>query len=426
MNKHLALSFICACLCQGLRAQEIISQYEVFPTLQETDVPYRIPAISTARNGDIVAVADFRYCRTDIGLMGTGDGRIDLRARISQDKGETWGNIFTVVKAQGRSGEDAFYTGFGDPCIVADRESDRVLLMSCAGNISFWGGTREKHQLVARFYSNDNGRTWSKPEEISEQFYSLFDKAKNGPIRSMFIGSGKIHQSRYTKVGKYYRLYCSNLAKDANGEHINYILYSDDFGENWKLLGDADDVPIVKGDEPKAEELPDGRVLISSRMGGGRFFNIFTFDDVASGTGKWARQAASGKENHGTEALGNSCNGEPLIVPVQRTSDGKRMHLALQSVPFGNGRANVGIYYKELASEADYATPADFAANWQGKVQLSRLPSAYSTMTLLKDNTIGFFFEEETHCGHEGGGFTLMYQRFSIEGLTGGAYKYKK
>ena len=102
------------------------------------------------------------------------------------------------------------------------------------------------------------------------------------------------------------------------------------------------------------------------------------------------------------------------------------MHLALQSVPFGNGRANVGIYYKELASEADYATPAAFAANWQGKVQLSHLPSAYSTMTLLKDNTIGFFFEEETHCGHEGGGFTLMYKRFSIEGLTDGAYKYKK
>ena len=127
MNKHLALTIFCACLGTSVHAQEIISQYEVFPTLQETDIPYRIPAIGTARNGDIVAVADFRYCRTDIGLMGTGDGRIDLRARISQDKGATWGNIFTVVKAHGRSSDEAFYTGFGDPCIVADRESGRVL-----------------------------------------------------------------------------------------------------------------------------------------------------------------------------------------------------------------------------------------------------------------------------------------------------------
>ena len=47
-------------------------------------------------------------------------------------------------------------------------------------------------------------------------------------------------------------------------------------------------------------------------------------------------------------------------------------------------------------------------------------------MIMQSNNTIGFFFEEETHCGHEGGGFTLMYKRFSIEGLTDGAYKYKK
>ena len=61
MNKHLALTIFCACLGTSVHAQEIISQYEVFPTLQETDIPYRIPAIGTARNGDIVAVADFRY-----------------------------------------------------------------------------------------------------------------------------------------------------------------------------------------------------------------------------------------------------------------------------------------------------------------------------------------------------------------------------
>lgn len=426
MKKCLTLTLICASLCQGIQAQDIISQYEVFPTLQETDIPYRIPAITTARNGEVITVADFRYCRTDIGLMGTGDGRIDLRGCISQDNGTTWGDIFTIVKAQGRSGDNPFYTGFGDPCIVADRNSNRVLLMSCAGNIAFWYGTREKHQSMARFYSNDNGHTWSQPEEISEQVYALFDKAESGPIRSMFIGSGKIHQSRYTKVGKYYRLYCSNLAINAKSQHVNYIIYSDDFGETWKLLGNADDIPIIGGDEPKAEELPDGRVLLSSRKGGGRYFNIFTFDNVEKGTGQWGEQAASGKENNGTEALGNSCNGEPLIMPVVRTSDGKRMHLALQSVPFGNGRANVGIYYKALASAEDYATPQAFAANWEGKVQLSHLPSAYSTMTLLKDNTIGFFFEEETHCGHEGGGFTLKFQRFSIEGLTSGMYKYKK
>lgn len=408
-----------ACFAQ---AQQVIEEHDVFPTRLETDIPYRIPAITTASNGDLIAVADYRYCRMDIGFAGTGDGRIDLRARISKDNGHTWQPHFTIVKGKGRA-LDAFHTGFGDPCIIADKNSSKVFLLSCAGNVSFPAGTREKHQGIAIMHSEDNGQTWSEPKDIAENIYGMFDNCKRGPVRAMFIGSGKIHQSRYTKVDKYYRLYCSNLVTDVNGERLNYVLYSDDFGNNWNVLGEKDDVPIINGDEPKVEELPDGRIVISSRCGGGRLFNIFEFENKEKATGKWGKQAFSGAENNGTTAKSNACNGEILILPVVRISDNKQTNLVLQSVPFGPGRTNVGIYYKELGDKSAYDTPANFAKDWNGSIQASALPSAYSTMTLQADNTIGFLFEEETYCSSWGGGYTIKYQKYSIEGITNGAYK---
>ena len=167
--------------------------FVVFETPTTSAIPYRIPAIARAYNGDLIAVADYRHSRADIGMAN--NGRIDLRARISKDNGQTWGEIFDIVQGKGGNSPDFMNVGFGDPCIVADRESGKVLVLSCAGNVSFPNGTRDNHQNIARFYSEDNGQTWSKPEDIAESIYSQFDKRADGPVRAMFIGSGKIIQS---------------------------------------------------------------------------------------------------------------------------------------------------------------------------------------------------------------------------------------
>ena len=44
-------------------------------------------------------------------------------------------------------------------------------------------------------------------------------------------------------------------------------------------------------------------------------------------------------------------------------------------------------------------------------------------MTQLRDGTLGFFYEEETHCPATGGGYTLVYRNLSIEEITGGRYR---
>ncbi len=391
--------------------------------LVTTGVPnYRIPAIAHAKNGNLVAVADYRYSGNDI-----GSGKLDLRSRISKDGGKTWGEVNTIANCdeykKGAEGTSEFlHTGFGDPCLVADRESNKMLLLSCSGDVMFPSATKTNHQAIARFVSEDGGETWTKPVDISKQVYALFDGSSEDGAKSMFIGSGRIHQSRYTKVGQYYRLYCSVLFIAGNGTWHNYVIYSDDFGENWKLLGSPNQAPTT-GDcnEPKAEELPDGSVICSSRVLGGRKYNIFRFTDTAKGEGSWGTEAYSNASNQGAIATGNSCNGEVLILPVQRKADSKKMFLVLQSVPLGpGGRTNVGIHYKGLASYSDFDTPANLSKNFEGKHQASYMGSAYSTMTLQNDHSIGFLYEESTF----GNDYTIVYKNYSIETITDGKYTY--
>ena len=392
--------------------QEDTTRYEVFITTGSPN--YRIPAIATTQSGKLIAVADYRYGGADIGY-----GSVELRRSLSSDNGKTWGEIVEFTHGEYASSPQPKYdAAYGDPCIVADRESRRAMIISCSGNTGFPNGTRSVHQGIARFYSTDDGETWSEPVNLESQFYSLLDNSTRGPIKSMFIGSGRIFQSHQTKKGDYYRLYCSGLVKDKNGSNINYVYYSDDFGENWTVLGDINTPPITSGDEPKAEELPDGSILCSSRISGGRRFNIFTFTDKDNDEGSWGTEAASNSSNNGV--IGPGCNGEIMIVPVVRNSDGEKMNLALHTSPANaSSRTNVSLFYKPLTGKSDYSTPAVFAKNWT-KYQLSKIGSAYSTMTLMANNHIGVLYEESTY----GKDYTIVFKDVSLEQLTDSAYSY--
>lgn len=384
-------------------------EHEVVMT-RDNGVDYRIPAVAKNQAGDLIFVADYRYSGQDIGLAN--NGKLDLRYRIKRANG-TWEPVKTLAKCI----ESPKFTAFGDPCIVADRESNRVMVTSCCGNVSFPGGTHDNHQGWARFYSENGGETWSEHTDISDQVFNQLDKRADGPIRCFFIGSGKISQSTRIKVKDYYRLYCAALVKTGDGTNVNYVFFSDDFGLNWTLLGDVDDCPIpAGGDEPKAEELPDGSIVISSRTGG-RLFNVFHFTDIEKGLGKWGNATNSSTHNKGT--FGAACNGEIMIVPVKRAEDGQKTYLALQSIPASGSRENVSIYYKELTDLNQYRTSGVFAPNWT-KYQVSTMASGYSTMCLDKDNHVAFFFEED----FLNPGYKMVYCDLPIEKITNQKYSY--
>ena len=231
----------------------------------------------------------------------------------------------------------------------------------------------------------------------------------NGAVHKLFFSSGRICQSAKIKAGKYNRIYsalCTNVG--------NVVLYSDDFGHNWTPLGGAEARPAKFGDEAKIEELPNGDVLLCSRSqrGAGRIFNIFKYSNAKRAEGQW--QTAANLDPMYKSAM---CNGEVLIVNAVRKADGKKTNVLLYSVPMDAKRNYVGIYYKELASTADYSSPELLTKGWK-TFRLSNTDSAYSTMEQMNDGNIAFFYEET----HQKGGYDMVFYSLSLDKITNGEF----
>ena len=379
------------------------SQY-LFYTPGYQGHPYRIPAIVTTKDDKLLAISDFRWDGADIGM-----GAVDLVGRISEDNGATWSEQFNIAVGNRIPGDKK--RGYGDAAVVTDRESGRILIMCCTGSVFYSNGTRENPLRSARLYSEDNGKTWSKPEDITDQMYALLPQSTG-----QFIGAGKICQSRVTKVGEYYRLYAALCTRSGN-----FVIYSDDFGQTWAVLGSNETSCAPNGDEPKCEELPDGSVVLSSRKYSGRYFNIYKYTDVATAAGAWQGVVSSNDIEGGLRVGNNSTNGEIQLVKVMNKESKSLHYMLIQSLPYGainsgdEARSNVAIYYKVLDGFT-LDTPTELATGWTQGMVFQNAKGAYSTMCIQPDNKLGFFYEEGPN------NYCMVYRPISIEELTGDTY----
>ena len=377
---------------------------------------YRIPAIGTTGTGRIVAVSDYRHSLDDIGrdVHKTGSMRIDLVARTSDDNGATWSEAQTI--AQGDDSKAGSYLrAFGDATMAA--YGNNILVMAASGDVIYGGGTASNPNRMARIYSTDNGATW-QIEEMTRKIYVESNSLIPDGVSS-FFGSGKLAvDPDFNGTGKA-RVYGAVLIKNAKRTDNNYVLYTDDLGATWNILGGSQE-PVAFASEPKVDILPNGQILLSARRQGGRTFNVFTYTDKATNSGTWDTPA-EGCENGGR----NGTDGEVLCIDAKR-SDNTPVKLLLQSQPKGGkshyDRKDVSIWYKEV-SATDAYTSKDIAGNWiQGK-QLSTQESSYSAMCLQADGRIAFFFEEAPCYGDDyTKGYCMVYLCLSVEEVTEGKY----
>lgn len=408
---HSRLITLCLTLIASVAAAfQVAAQSVVFDTNVAAKHYYRIPAIVQFDDGRLLAIADDRHAsNNDIG----GNWGIDILGKVSSDGGKTWKPSTMIADGDGyRMG---FSDSHGDAAAVVDRETGDILIMCASGSQGFLQSTLDNPLRVGRYTSNDNGLTWQE-SDVTSDIYGIF--AGYPEVNALFFSSGRICQSTRIKQGSHYRIYS---AIDGPGEVGCLVLYSDDLGQSWHALGGPGARPTAApfGDEAKVEELPNGNVLLSCRSKqtttNGRLFNIYDY-----ATGSWGEMAVSNSPTRGTYSENCSCNGELLIVPVLRTSDGLQMHLALQSVPRGPGRQRVSIYYKPLVDEGDYDKPNDISMGWQ-RYQVTDHYSAYSTMTALQDGSIAFYWED-CNDNTDNSAYDLLFRLLTLEDITGGKY----
>ena len=404
---------LCALLFCGVLAS--VAQTTLLYQTTNTDTPYRIPAIAVAKNGDVIAVADHRIDKRDIGY-----GQVDMYARISTDNGANWGEATMIADGTGISGFDC---GFGDAAIVADRERNEVLIMTVAGKVVFANGSSTSHNHMAMIKGNYNETekkwVWSTPSNVTDKFLGTSSSLLPNAY-TMFIASGRMLQSSYKAEGKeYYRVYAALLVKDSSSSYYNVVIYTDDFGANWALL--TSDKAITSADEAKLEELPNGDILISSRTKGGRIYNVYSVS-----TGEWNTEQIAYTFASNAEA----CNGELMIYKglyKVGENSGKTYDVLLQSLPTASNRGNLKVYYQAVDNNSSLSTLTATGAWKEGKT-IDSDNAAYSTMAIQADKKIGFMYEDNYTLKSLGlfqGNYDyadIAYLPISIEEMTNNAY----
>lgn len=380
----------------------------IFYSGDSVGIPTRIPALTQAINGDLWAISDYRFAKHDIGF-----GDLDIIGRVSKDNGYSWSNTYTILQHDTTPKDSPLFqpnNTYGDAAVVADRSSNKILMMACAGRKFYTYSTPEDPLRMVRTVGVFNPSTkeweWSQPEDYTEYMYHTLFK---GEIPGLFIGAGKLLQSSIIKAGDYYRIYAPLCTRKEG----NRVIYSDDFGKTWHILGGVDARPALGGDEPKCEELPDGTVVLSSRARGHRIFNFFSYDkDINArneGKGSWSTQ------EKGLFSGDSGTNGEILFVNAIRNQDKTPVKIALHSIPTA-GRNNVSIFYKEM-NDGQETLPSFAQDRWE-PFQVSHTLSAYSTMYLQQDGRIGFLLEENPFDG----GYDIVYIPYTLEQITQGKY----
>lgn len=411
------------------------------PQCDGTAPSYRIPAIVRTYEGSLLAVGDHRFNLDDIGSSrGNTYSKIELVFRHSSDNGKTWTESQTLSTNSTSTADWNYSTG--DAAVVADRESGRVLVFSASGIVGIGSSTAERPIRIGCFRSSDNGHTWDSGTDVTDSMYGLY----GGKANAMFITSGSLFQSRYVKVGDYYRIYAAFPVRTSDQGNGTGVIYSDDFGDSWHLLGGTKLPDGSVFEEGRVEELPDGNIVLMVRDDSGRTdndnaetlerghknFNVFTFTDARSATGSWSTAVS------GITGMNNATNNKLLIVPACRIADNRQLHVAMVAMPshtngrkdYTNnyGRKRMRFYYKELADASQYQTGADMAAEWKEGLTVSDNLSAYSDLVMLDDGRIGLFYEGN---GKHGVGlntnpqteaYDLIFCCLTLEMVTNGLY----
>lgn len=339
---------------------------------------YRIPGITTAKNGWLVAVTDKRYgSETDL------PNNIDVVARVSKDNGLTWTEPVVIAGTPELGGD----YGHGDPAIVTDNVTGDIIVL-VTSKVGFFSGTPTNPPLIKVIISHDNGLTWDAPIDITS---SIYGATCSDPVRSqynsLFVSSGSFMQTRDGVL-----MAVAPVRTTSSTTHSTFeahIISSADHGKTWTM---SDVCVLTDADESKIVELDNGDLLVASRHGGYRYYS------VSSDGGKtWSARSTW------TDLYEPNCNGD--MIRYTAVGDGALKNRLLHSIPNAGSRKNVTVFLS-----------TDEGKTWPVKKVICPTGSAYSSLTILHDGTIGCYYEENALEG----GFQMRYVRFSLEWLTDG------
>lgn len=347
------------CLSFTLMAQNVNSDL-TFQTLFNAETEgniscYRIPALTTAMNGDLIAAIDERG-------PSCGDLKLNKDINIvikrSFDNGKTWTEAERIVDYP--LGESA-----SDPSFIVDESTGKIFLF-----FNYMNLMEEKDIYYLKYVSSDdNGKSWSAPVDITEQITK-----PSWQKDFKFITSGRGVQTEDGEL-------VHTLVNLEKGLHL---FKSSDHGESWQLI----ESPIEPADESKIVQLENGNWMVNSRVRQGEL----RFTHVSEDKGKtWTTQAEP-------QLADPACNASIIKIHAPIYSESKSI-LLFSNANSPDQRENMTVKYS-----------LDDGVTWSKGKTIYSGSAAYSSMTYMQNGEIGLFFEKDNYLKN-------VFVRFSLDWL---------
>ncbi len=322
---------------------------------------YRVPAIVTATNGDLLVAIDER-------VPSCGDLKwskeINIVLRRSKDNGKTWTEIERVA-------DHPYGQSASDPSMIVDRETGDIILF-----YNYMDLDKEKDIYYLKMMrSKDHGVSWGAPIDITSQ---ITKPSWHKDFK--FITSGRGIQTNEGKL-------IHTLVNLESGLHL---FSSDDHGESWSLI----DYPLLPGNESKIVELDNGDWMVNCRLNGPGMRQIHTSKNNGA---TWTSRRDSSLVDPG-------CNASIIRYSAVSQGDDKN-RLLFSNANSKDGRIN-------LTMKISY----DEGQTWSTGKTIYAGGSAYSTMTVLQNGDIGLVFEKDDYKEN-------VFTSVSLDWLTDGADK---
>ena len=324
---------------------------------------FRIPGLVTTNKGTLLGVYDVRY-NSSVDLQEY----VDVGLSRSIDGGKNWEKMRLPLSFGEYGGLPKAQNGVGDPSILVDTKTNTVWVVAAwthgMGNQRAWWSSHPGMDLnhtaqLVLAKSTDDGKTWSKPINITEQvkdpsWYFLLQ----GPGRGITMSDGTlvfptqfIDSTRVPNAG---------------------IMYSKDRGKTWKMHNMA----RTNTTEAQVAEIEPGVLMLNMRDNRGGSRAIAITKDLGE---TWTEHPSS------RQALQ-----EPVCMASLIHVDAKDNILNKDILLFSNPNTTKGRNHITIKASLDkgftwlpeHQLMLDEAEGW-----------GYSCLTMIDKETIGILYE---------------------------------
>lgn len=379
-------------------------RYEKFATSEEYSRYYRIPAITRASDGTLVALSDARKMH-----IHDVTNSIDVVSRRSSDNGKTWSD-YVVIFQGSQSGTNCYnWAGYGDAAVASF--SNGTVVATAIHGFGLAGSSTDPATDVVWKVSRDNGKSWSSEYTMGRKLFGGLRGnispgnicvANDGHLKGKALVGLRTSTSPNNNSGSsasHQRIYCLTYDPDANKwTQVKISVQESTWWGSETKTYDYLENTSNQLDEVQFVQVAKDQYILSARSNasGNRLFYRLTFTSATEATATMISQSGMN--------LANPCNGD-LIKYAAKDGTQYILHTVPKDMVYGseNCRTSLSAYYTKLSTSGNLKwtrslnlfDPFDNTDGGAAKTGIGAMDEAaqYSSLSMQEDGTIAVLME---------------------------------